>query len=366
MPPPNTPELRRLDGATEADIVGVVFDALRSRLPSNWDAQLALEERAARGIRDASIRLEAPDGTAARLSVEARVVIEPRAVAAQVLDRRRDDLPRLVVARYLAPRTRELLVSQGASYADTTGNMRIAIDRPGLFIETTGAPSNPWREERQIKTLRGVPAARVIRALCDFRDALSAPELARRAATSVGSTYRVLDFLEREALIDRSGSTVQAPAWPDLIRRWSADYDVLRTNSSAGFIEPRGIPRLLEKLSSRTIADAAGLGRYAVTGSVAAASVSLYAEPRLALVYVDRIRDAADTLGLSPSESGANVILLEPFDRVQIERTRAENGVVYCALPQVAIDLLTGPGRAPGEAEELMRWMESSEQLWRL
>jgi hypothetical protein len=361
-------ETLRPTNVTDADLVDAVFDGLRNRLPGNWDAQLAYGDATWQGTRDASIRIEAPDGTTARLLVEAKVVIDPRDVR-PLTDawRAADDSPLalLVVARYLAPRVRELIVAQGASYADITGNMRIAIDRPGLLIETTGASANPWREEREIKTLRGAPAARVIRAVCDFGDATSALELARRAATSVGSTYRILDLLAREALIEREGSKVEATAWPDLIRRWSVDYGVLRTNASAGFIEPRGIQQLLEKLRARTPASGTSLAGYTVTGSVAAASVAPFAEPRLAMVYVDRIRDAASALGLSPTESGANVILIEPFDRVQVERTRVENGIAYCALPQVVADLLTGPGRAPAEAEELVRWMESNEPLWR-
>ena len=32
---------------------------------------------------------------------------------------------------------------------------------------------------------------------------------------------------------------------------------------------------------------------------------------------------------------------------------------------QVVVDLMTGPGRSPSEAEELLEWMKRNEQSWR-
>ncbi len=104
---------------------------------------------------------------------------------------------------------------------------------------------------------------------------------------------------------------------------------------------------------------------YAVTGSLAAAQVAPIAAPRLASVYVAEIERAATELRLWPAETGANVILAEPFERVVFERTWGQDGVTYAALSQVTVDLLTGPGRSPAEGEELIRWMAEHEDVWR-
>ena len=42
-----------------------------------------------------------------------------------------------------------------------------------------------------------------------------------------------------------------------------------------------------------------------------------------------------------------------------------KEGVVVAAPTQVAVDLMTGPGRSPNEAEELLDWMRRNEQSWR-
>src|SRR5437016_6365542 len=53
----------------------------------------------------------------------------------------------------------------------------------------------------------------------------------------------------------------------------------------------------------------------------------------------------------APCRDGANVLLLEPFDEVVWERTRDEAGLIRVAVSQCAVDLLTGTGREPAEAE---------------
>lgn len=40
--------------------------------------------------------------------------------------------------------------------------------------------------------------------------------------------------------------------------------------------------------------------------------------------------------------------------------------IAYAALPQVAVDCLTGPDRMPAEGEALLEWMAANEESWRL
>jgi len=42
-----------------------------------------------------------------------------------------------------------------------------------------------------------------------------------------------------------------------------------------------------------------------------------------------------------------------------------QEGLQLAAPTQVAVDLMTGPGRSPSEAEELLDWMRRNEQSWR-
>ena len=368
MPDTPTPQLE-----TQRDVLEFVLSDLPRRLPPNWRLDATLEPLIGRDRPDAVVRVTSPDGSIGELIVEAKLNLEPRSVAyafdqlsaasASVGFRDTGSQTALIVARYLAPRTRHLIAESGASYADATGNIRITLERPGVFLQASGAPADPWRTDRQTRTLRGTPAARVVRALCDWRPPQAALEISERASASVGSVYRTLDLLDREALIrrgDKGRGRVLDVDVPGIIRRWSQDYDFFRRNKTRSFIEPRGQEKLLERLRERAPLN------YAVTGSLAAAAVSEYASPELITLYVDDIDEADSLLSLRAAEVGANVVLAEPFDPVVYARSTLRDGVKYCVPSQVAADLLNGPGRNPSEAEELLRWMVANERAWRL
>src|SRR5262249_52549388 len=354
---PERPNERRL-------ITGLLAD-LETRLPPTWSVDLPKRPAAARASTtrmepDALLEIRAPDGTKSTGVVEYKPGLEPRyvpSVAAQLraLSTATGAEGALVAAPFLSPRNRDLLTRAGLSYVDGTGNLRLALERPALFIETSGASTDPWAsiDGRPLRSLKGPTAGRVVRALCDFRPPYGVLELARRAQPSLASVARVFAFLESEALIQREPrGPVTDVRWAELIRRWTADYVFAKANRVQTYMEPRGLPALMDKLKTAP-------WQYAVTGSLAAANVAPIAAPRLAIVYVDDADKAAAELRLRPADAGANVILAEPFDSVVYDRCQERDGVVYAALSQVAADLLTSPGRSPTEGEELIRWMES-------
>ncbi|MCP3934786.1 MAG: hypothetical protein GY708_05370 [Actinomycetia bacterium] len=94
--------------------------------------------------------------------------------------------------------------------------------------------------------------------------------------------------------------------WQDAIRRWADDYDQLSSNTPLMFLEPRGLPALETKLASARLT-------YATTGTFA-----------------------------------------------------AQRDGLRCVTPsQLAVDLLTGPGREPSQGEEMLAWMKDNEDVWR-
>lgn len=352
---------------TERGVLERAVSEVRERLPGDWsltDARASVVDRRV----DATLVLRAPDGAEALVLVEAKMVVEARDVAAirERLTDLTDSFPGsigLVVARYLGKSVRQRLAKVGLSYADATGNVLMSVTSPGLFIRDGGAESNPWRGPgRPRGTLKGEPAAKVVRALADLPGPWRATELIAASGASAGSVYRVLEFLESEALATRDqNGRIDVPDWTALLRRWSEDYQFLRTNAVTGYIAPRGLPDFLERVrTDRTP------GSYAVTGSVAAAAWAAHAPARSAMIYVANARDAAEAWDLRPVDAGVNVLLAEPAYDVVFERTReALDGLRLAAPTQVAVDLMTGPGRAPSEAEELLDWMERNEQSWR-
>jgi hypothetical protein len=325
-------------------------DAVRQRLPPGWSAELRAGSR-----KEERLSLKAPNGRQATLTVISRSVLSPREIA-QLL--RHAPPTSIFTAPFLSPRTRELIAEAGASYADATGNLRIVANDPAVFVERQGAERDPDRQPRPLRSLKGAAAARVVRALCDFEPPFGVRTLAACSATPLGTVSRVVTLLEEEALLVRDEKkVVTAVDWPALIKRWVSDYSVTGSNLMSSYLEPRGLGALAPKLPR--------LGRYAVTGSLAATGV---APARLGMIYVENAETAARALELVPAETGANVWLLEPYDDVVFERTRTQTfgaapqalSIVAAAPSQVVADLMTSPGRGPQEAAALIEKLKGS------
>jgi hypothetical protein len=352
----------------EADVLRAAVDLLRERLPTSWTLDATIEPARRDPSIDAELKLRAPDGGEITILVEAKRLLNTRDVPVALEQLQRyaaglgeDDAVLVLAARYLAPTTRERITAAGAGYVDLTGNMQLAADRPALLVRDRGADRDPWRGPgRPRGTLKGPPAARVVRALVDFAPPYSVPELAERAGASTGATYRVVEFLEEQDLVERERrGPITAARWRPILERWSRDYGFGQSNTVATFLEPRG----LETLTARLVR--AGELDYVLTGSLAAERIAAYAPARLAMLYVRDIAAAGTLLELRPTTSGANVALASSNYDVVFERAQVVDGLRLAALSQVAVDLRTGPGRNPSEAGALLDWMESNEPVWR-
>lgn len=352
----------------EAEILRQVVAILAERLPDGWTLQ-EVRERAESGRQiDALLEIVAPDERTVTLVIEAKGIVEGRDVPrlAEQLATYTSLVPNaqpLVAARYLSPQVRAQLIDSDLGYADATGNVRLSVSAPGLFLSDKGSDSDPWRGPgRPRGTLKGAPAVRVVRTLADFSGEWRVRDLVNAAGVSTGSGYRVVDFLEREGLASRQeGGTVSIPSWERLLRRLSEDYGFVRNSRASRWIAPRGLDDLLKRAAASE-----GI-TYAVTGTLAAAEWAAYAAARSAMIYTPDAETAAAAWGLTPTEAGANVMLGEPDVDVVFTRTLTnETGLVIAAPTQVVVDLMTGPGRSPAEAEELLQWMGNNEQSWRI
>ena len=332
------------------------MDTLRLRLPPGWT--LAPRRTASVGL-DGVLEVRAPDKSSAAFAIAQKRKLDPRDVPGQVLlmQKAAGGRPLLLVAPFLSPRTQELLREAGASYADSTGNIRLALERPGLFVEARGSDKDPGSEPRPLRSLKGPTAGRVVRALCDLDPPYGVRELAAKASTPLASVARVAGLLDREALVERGeGGRIDRVRRPQLVRRWTQDHSLQRSNEVLSYLAPRGLAPVLDGLRRR-----AG---YSITGSLAASRRAAAAPPRLATVYAENPEKLASALDVRVADAGANLLLLRPYDPVVFERTWSEEGLVFSALSQVAADLLTSPGRGPSEGEELLRWMGEHVDGW--
>lgn len=353
---------------TENELVDSAVAWLRAHLPESWEIGPTGRQVPSPGSGPvgAAIDLRSPSGTYTTIAVEARKRFGPRSVdellggLARTLRLLAGNISILVVAPWLSDRTQERLRQEGINYLDLTGNALVRLDNPTLFIETQGARKDPAPLSRGRTRLQGPKAARLVRTLVDIRPPYGVRELASATGLTAGYVSRLLDTLDDEALIQRSPrGGVGSVDFQGLLRRWADSYEIFRTNAAVTYLSPQGAGQTLRRLGSME-------RRTAVTGSFAAVRLEAVAGPALLTFYSDDSGSVAETLELIPTDHGANIAILNPFDPVVWERASQEDGVAYVAPSQVAVDCLTGNGRMPAEGEAVLRWMTEHEALWRL
>lgn len=358
----------------EKELVDRAIDWLSAALPAAWSVQRSGRANAggnlaeSQTLGDSAIEIRGQN-IGVTLVVEARRSFSPRDVELtfgpnlqQVLRTLTYNVPILVVSEWLSRRTRELLEEQGINYLDLTGNALLRLDNPAVYVRSMGASRAPKAATRGQVRLRGAKAARIVRLLIDVRPPYGVREIAEASGVVVSWVSKLLDSLDREALIERSArGRVESVDIPRLLRRWAEIYDVFKTNEATTLLAPRGAGQALEGMKS-----VISPGRLAITGSFAAVRFAPVAAPALIVAYADDADTASRELGLLPADEGSNVALLRPYDAVVWDRNESDDGLRYVAPSQVAIDCLTGNGRMPAEGEALIEWMVANESEWRV
>ena len=365
-------------GTIEVELVRAAWEAVRAALPNAWT--LNVDPQAVhRGSRlvygpDALFTIVAPDGTSAIVLIRSKGVIVPRdvrSVANQVDAYARDAASgkridaAMLVAPFVSPTTRNQLEQHGLGWFDSTGNLRLRIDRPAVFIDRVGADRSGFRDpaDRQLKSLRGPAAAKVVLELCEIDLPVGVRELAQRARVGAASSARVLELLDREALVRRNDDGVVVSVHKrQLVERWALDYKVMTSNEVVAALDPRGLNHALDKVAAMD-------DGVVVTGSAAARAYlpedMTPVSPLVSLsLYTPNPMGLMTDLRLSPVDRGANVLVMRPYDEVVHAKARLVHGI-RCAPPaQVVADLMTGPGRSSEEAEQLLAALVDTETGW--
>ncbi len=342
---------------SETAVLARAEDAIAALLPKGWSC----ERRDAPATADFLLTIGAPDGALATLVVDVRQRLSPGSVAglAAQLARAAPAIP-LLVAGWLSPLTRAALTAAGVGYVDLTGNAEVRLSRPGLVLRTTGGAKDPEPAPSALGSLKGTGAARAVRALIDFSPPYGVRELAEAAGASASVLSRVATLLAADALLRRDdrGRVVEV-SWEPVLRRWAEDYRFPGTERGVSYLDPRGIAAFTRKL--------AAFGQpWAATGTLGVPLGIAVVPVTLATVYVESPERAAREMGLVAADTGANVLLVGVGEADERARaTVGTDGIVRCAASQVAVDLLTGPGRGSSEADALVEWMRANESGWR-
>lgn len=331
-----------------------VFDAavesLDSLAPQGWD--VAIVQRSDDG---GVVRVGSPDDVSGELRVIIRKDLTPRDVAALPTPMEAT----IIATEWLSPRSRRLLVGADYGYVDLTGNVDVALDRPGIVLRTDGAPRDPSPKPTPRLNIRGPRAWALLRTLAEVQPPYGVSDLANAIDTDAGYVSRLLSGLSEELLISRAPrGPVDNVEWEALLRQITSSYSLLGANETTSWVASSGPEQFIADLSGTKVKS------WAVTGSFAASKLVSVAAPEIAVVYAEDPERIAGLTRLRQIANGGNVVIAQPYDQIVFERTWTKDKVAYASVSQVAVDCLTGPGRMPAEGEALLEWMQSKTSRW--
>jgi DNA-binding MarR family transcriptional regulator len=350
--------------ASEQELLETALDRLRALLPEDFRLERRSTDPGDSG--DAVWLLEASDYQT-DLLVYAKLLFGPRDVervlggALGMLQRVLGNRTVLVISPWLSPRTRAALEANGWSYLDLTGNVRLQVTRPAVYLRLQGSDEDPRPPGRSLPGLQGPKARRLARLLVDVMPPYRMTDLARAAGLNPGYVSRLLGSLDDQALIERGRrGVVEDVDWAALLEAAAEKYDLLKSNDTTMYVAPAGATALHTRLTAGEFPGTV------VTGSYAAAAVAPVAAPSQLALYTNEPAKIRRDTGLLPADRGADVLLLKPADPSQMERPRLANGATHVGLSQLVIDLLAGTGRMPEEGTAVLNWMRDHEARWRL
>ena len=284
---------------------------------------------------------------------EIKSVGQPRAAreAVNQLWRFRENRPDVVpvfIAPYISPASAQICKKDGTNYVDLSGNCRLVFDNS--FVEREGRP-NLFAEKRDLRSLYSPRSSRVLRVLlANPGEAWRIKELAKESEVSLGLASNVKRLLEDREWIRKTEDGLMLGEPEKLLAEWSENYS-FRKNKARDCYSLKPVADLEADLAAACREKKVP---YALTGFSAAARFAPMVRSPRAMAYVQNpLNEILAILGLKEVSSGANVTLLEPYDKGVFYGTEEEEGIRLASPVQVYLDLKGFRGRGEEAAEKL-------------
>jgi len=270
-----------------------------------------------------------------------------------------DVLP-VFAAPYITEDGMEVCKEEGIGCIDEAGNCLLPM--PGAHIEIRGR-RNPRPEIRPIKSAFAPKSSRIIRVLLsDIRKSWQVQELASETGSSLGLVSRIKQYLLDEEFVIEKERRIQVRAPRKLIDAWVENYRYKR-NAFSEYYSFDDISKVEAGIADWCTTNNI---RYALGLFSAAARIAPHVRMNKTFLFVDTDPSVvANALNLKQVHSGANVVLLRPYDQGVLYACTDYDGLSVVSDVQAYIDLKTYKGRGEEAADFLMtqvlekRWAQN-------
>ena len=256
----------------------------------------------------------------------------------------------IFVAPYIAPRSAAICKESGIGYVDLSGNCSIAFQQIFINREKSG---NQYPFKTGLSSIYSPKSERILRVLLVYPyRTWKAIDLAKEAQVSLGMITQVSKKLIEEEWLKKTSQGISLTQPEKLLVDWSNNYTIKR-NVQNNYYSMKPLQDL-----EIEIADTCRKLNipYALTGFSASNRLAPMVRGQRAMVYVSRdIDSVAEKVGLKPVESGANIILIQPYDDGVFWNAKSIGDLEISEPVQVYLDLKRYPGRGEEAADFLFR-----------
>ena len=251
----------------------------------------------------------------------------------------------IFVAPYISPRASEICRENGVGYLDLAGNCYISLEN--IYIHKTGKP-NPFKREKYLRSLFTPKAERILRVLLNSEvKQWKFEELSNEAGVSLGQVSNVKKLLVDQEWLN-GGFLLKDPA--ALLNEWAKNYQ-FRKNKVHNYYSLSSPAEIEAELGKHCQNKNIPYGLTGFSGSVRIVPAVRY-QRVMAYVQTD-MEKLADKLDFKPVSSGANVLLLEPYDDGVFYGMKEKDGDLIVSSIQIYLDLMSYHGRGEEAAEVL-------------
>src|SRR3990172_5750203 len=231
---------------------------------------------------------------------------------------------------------------------DLAGNCYLNFGQ--VYIEVKGNQnSTPINRNTSLFSPKSSRITRVL--LCNVKKLWQVQQLGEEASVSIGLASRIKDILTDEGFLIEENRLIKLINPGMLIDTWKDSYSY-KKNRIREFYSTFDTPTIESTVqaycSERKI-------RSALTLFSGATRIAPHVLMNKAFLYVERgIDDLVNTLGFKPVGSGANIMLLEPYDEGVFYNSQSMADGTIVSNVQLYLDLIKYKGRGE-EAAEFLR-----------
>jgi hypothetical protein len=256
----------------------------------------------------------------------------------------------IFVAPFISPTSAAICKEAGIGYIDLSGNCFIAFQQVFISREKMG---NQYPFKTSLSSIYSPKSERILRVFLTYPyKPWKTIDLANEAQVSLGMITQVSKKLIEEEWLKRTPQGISLTQPENLLADWINNYTIKRNilNNYYSLKSFQDVEIVIAETCDNLNIP------YALAGFSACNRLAPMVKGQRAMIYVScDIELVAEKVGLKPVESGANIILIQPYDDGVFWNAKPIGNLQISGPVQVYLDLKRYPGRGEEAADFLYR-----------